>query len=233
MSCLAGKRRVAIRCGKTGSPEPAINRSARAARMRPGTVEPTGVIASSPKHSRIVPSERPCKLDVSQPTVTYPEGTRDKTSCSTREVGAQSFVSIGMSCARIAAWCPEFLLRRTWPRWITSHVDLRSPTMSAFAWDRGMEHRIVPILSAAFGAKRTCRERQEATHSGHSRIEIPQCSRLQHRRVCYASETRETLDSETARVHHAAQQRGGVAARGTRAAARDAGDRVPPQYVAH
>jgi len=27
--------------------------------------------------------------------------------------------------------------------------------------------------------------------------EIPQCSSLLHRRVCYASEARETLDSET------------------------------------
>ena len=39
--------------------------------------------------------------------------------------------------------------------------------------------------------------------------------------------------NETARVHHAARRRGGgVAARGARAAAGDAGDRVSPQHVA-
>src|SRR5215475_633960 len=166
-SCLAGKRRVAIRFGKIGLAEPAINRSAMPARMRPGTVEPTGVIASSPKHSRIVPSERPCKLDVSQPTVTYPEGTRDKISCSTREVGAQSFVSIGISCARIAAWCPEFLLRRTWPRWVTSHVDLRSPTMSVFAWDTAWS-------TTSFRSSPPLLPQPDI-----NRIAIPQCSSLQ------------------------------------------------------
>jgi hypothetical protein len=45
-------------------------------------------------------------------------------------------------------------------------------------------------------------------------------------------EARETLAIETARVHHAARRRGGcVAARGTRAAAGDAGDRVPSPRI--
>jgi hypothetical protein len=40
-------------------------------RMSPGSVEPTGVVASSPRHSMIMPNECRCKVDVSQPTVTY------------------------------------------------------------------------------------------------------------------------------------------------------------------
>jgi hypothetical protein len=39
--------------------------------MSAGTVEPTGVVASRPRHSIIIPNERRCRVDVSQPTVTY------------------------------------------------------------------------------------------------------------------------------------------------------------------
>jgi hypothetical protein len=35
--CLVGKRRVVMKCGKTGSPRPAINCTAMAASIRPGT----------------------------------------------------------------------------------------------------------------------------------------------------------------------------------------------------
>src|SRR6516165_3634582 len=47
-----------------------------------------------------------------------------------------------------------------------------------------------------------------------------------------ASETREASGSETARVHHAARRRDGVAARGVGAAAGDAGSRVSQLSVA-
>jgi hypothetical protein len=51
--------------------------------------------------------------------------------------------------------------------------------------------------------------------------------------MCYLlSETRETLVSETARVHIAAWRRGRLAARGARAAGGDAGDQVSTQRVA-
>src|SRR5260370_37063545 len=59
------------------------------------------------------------------------------------------------------------------------------------------------------------------------RIEIPQrSSLLPHRSVCYRSGRKHgTENSETPRVHHASQQRGGfVAARGARAAGGNAGD---------
>ena len=61
------------------------------------------------------------------------------------------------------------------------------------------------------------------------RIEIPQRSSLLPYRgvLSFRSEAREAPGSETARVHHAARRRGGcVAARGARAAAGDAGDRL-------
>src|SRR5262249_45752493 len=45
--------------------------------------------------------------------------------------------------------------------------------------------------------------------------------------LSFRSVAREASGSETARVHHASRQRGRVAARGARAAADDAGDRVP------
>jgi ribonuclease BN (tRNA processing enzyme) len=67
--CLVGKRRVVMKCGKTGSPRPAINCTAMAASIRPGTVEPTGIVASNPRNSMTMPNERCCKIDVSQPTV--------------------------------------------------------------------------------------------------------------------------------------------------------------------
>ena len=41
--------------------------------------------------------------------------------------------------------------------------------------------------------------------------------------LSFRSEAREVLGSEAARLHHAARRRGGVAARGERAAGRDAG----------
>src|SRR5947209_13620476 len=59
--CLVGKRRVMTKCGKTGSPRPTINCTAMTARMSPGTVEPTGVVASSPRDSMIMPNECRCK----------------------------------------------------------------------------------------------------------------------------------------------------------------------------
>jgi ribonuclease BN (tRNA processing enzyme) len=66
--CLVGKRRVVMKCGKTGSPRPAINCTAMAASIRPGTVEPTGIVASNPRNSMTMPNERCCKIDVSQPS---------------------------------------------------------------------------------------------------------------------------------------------------------------------
>jgi hypothetical protein len=69
--------------------------------MSPGTDEPTGIVASSPKQSMIIPNEFWCKVDVSHPTVTYSAGARRMTSCSTREVGARFLVSVGMSCIRV------------------------------------------------------------------------------------------------------------------------------------
>jgi hypothetical protein len=53
-----------LKCGKTGSARPTINCTAMTARMSPGTVEPTGVVASSPRHSMIMPNECRCKVDV-------------------------------------------------------------------------------------------------------------------------------------------------------------------------
>ena len=53
--------------------------------------------------------------------------------------------------------------------------------------------------------------------------------------MCYSfsSEEREAPGSEPAQIHHAARRRGGgVAARGARAAAGDAGDRFPQRRVA-
>jgi hypothetical protein len=46
-----------------------INCTAMAASIRPGTVEPTGIVASNPRNSMTMPNERCCKIDVSQPTV--------------------------------------------------------------------------------------------------------------------------------------------------------------------
>ena len=37
--------------------------------MRPGSVEPTVIVASSPRNSMMKPNERRCRVDVSQPTV--------------------------------------------------------------------------------------------------------------------------------------------------------------------
>src|SRR6516165_5175294 len=45
--------------------------------------------------------------------------------------------------------------------------------------------------------------------------------------LSFLSEAREVSGSETAPVHHAARRRGIMAARGARAAAGDAGDRLP------
>jgi hypothetical protein len=46
------------KCGKTGSPRPAINCTVMAASIRPGTVEPTGIVASNPRNSMTMPNER-------------------------------------------------------------------------------------------------------------------------------------------------------------------------------
>src|SRR5262249_4834056 len=73
---------------------------------------------------------------------------------------------------------------------------------------------------------------------------LPACDPLRHRRarnpaaqqslVCYffRSEAREVLSSETARVHHAARRRGGMAGRGGGAATGDAGHRLPEPHIA-
>jgi hypothetical protein len=44
------------------------------ARMSPGTYEPIGIVASSPRQSMIMPNEFRCKVDFSHPTVTYSAG---------------------------------------------------------------------------------------------------------------------------------------------------------------
>src|SRR5262249_22612860 len=49
--------------------------------------------------------------------------------------------------------------------------------------------------------------------------------------VCYSSEAREVLGSETARVHHAARRRDRLAARSTRAATGNASDRLPACWL--
>ena len=56
------------------SARPTINCAAMTARMSVGTVEPTGVIASSPRDNMIMPNDCRCRVDVSQPTVTYSAG---------------------------------------------------------------------------------------------------------------------------------------------------------------
>jgi hypothetical protein len=127
-----------IKCGKTGSARPTINCTAMIARMIPGTVEPTGVVASSPRHSMIMPNE--CgKVDVSQPTMTYSGGARRMTSCSTRELGARFFVSVGMSCNRVSrlrflrffiaedAGCSRAALSITSQGWSRSRASSRMP----------------------------------------------------------------------------------------------------------
>ena len=50
--------------------------------------------------------------------------------------------------------------------------------------------------------------------------------------LSFLSEAREVLGSEATRLHHAGRRRGGVAARGARAADADAGDRLFLPYIA-
>src|SRR5262249_13138975 len=82
------------------------------ARISPGTVAPTGVVASTPRHNMTIPNESRCKVDGGQPTVRDAAGGGRMTSCSTRELGPRFFVSVGMSCIRITGLLSQdFLLR--------------------------------------------------------------------------------------------------------------------------
>src|SRR5262245_44010640 len=79
--------------------------------------------------------------------------------------------------------------------------------------------------AVAFGAKQTCTAATAGsrpalmTRTGHKPGRNPAAQQSPCRtKACYSfwSEAREVLGSETARVHHAARRRGGVAAHGAR-----------------
>jgi hypothetical protein len=59
-------------CGLVGTV--IVDEDAAAASIRPGTVEPTGAVASRPRNRVTTPNERRCKADMSQPRVKYSAG---------------------------------------------------------------------------------------------------------------------------------------------------------------
>src|SRR5262249_53386433 len=91
-----------------------------------------------------------------------------------------------------------------------------------FTWKSPVQPKEILIASA----KRLLQQNRPRADIG--RVEIPQRSRLLPYRVVlfFRSKAREVSGSEPAIVHHAARWRGGVAARGARAAGGNAGGRI-------
>src|SRR5262249_23763479 len=82
-----------MKCGNTGSCRPAIICKATAASIRPGTIEPIGAAASTPRSNMIMPKDRRRRADISQASVKWSAGACSRSPYSTRELGLRSLVT--------------------------------------------------------------------------------------------------------------------------------------------